>query len=348
MRQNRIRLWSTLVIIVILAAGGYFYPLPYYITSPGGAIELSPMIKVEEGYAEQGSLMLTTVRMTNANLLNYALASWDDYKEKISKKELLANYRNEEEYSARQLFVMKASQNTAITVAYGLAGKEAKLLSREVMVVSTVEGMPAEKHLLFGDIIVSVDGQKIETSEELISYIRTKQEGEKVHIVYTRDGTEKEATLELVAFPQQEENIAAQPRAGIGISTGNKLEVETNPAIEIDTKRIGGPSAGLMFTLEIYNQLTEVDITKGYRIAGTGEIRLDGTVGRIGGIHQKIVAADKAGAEIFFAPYEKGAEHSNYNRAVEAAEDIGTKMKIVPVDTVHDALQYLESLPPKK
>ena len=80
------------------------------------------------------------------------------------------------------------------------------------------------------------------------------------------------------------------------------------PKVTVKTDEIGGPSAGFMFSLEIYNQLTEEDLTKGYQIAGTGTIDADGTVGPIGGIEQKIVAADKAGAEFFFAPNEKGSK----------------------------------------
>jgi PDZ domain-containing protein len=102
-----------------------------------------------------------------------------------------------------------------------------------------------------------------------------------------------------------------------------------------------------MFSLEIYNQLTKEDITKGHHIAGTGTIDVNGTVGPIGGIEQKINAADKAGAEIFFAPNEKGAKDSNYRAAVKTAKDIGTKMKIVPVDTFDDAVHYLQKLPQK-
>ncbi|MCK9906873.1 hypothetical protein MXD63_43635, partial [Frankia sp. Cpl3] len=95
---------------------------------------------------------------------------------------------------------------------------------------------------------------------------------------------------------------------------------------------IGGPSAGLMFTLEIYDQLnTELDVTRGYRVAGTGTISADGTVGRIGGINHKIVAADKAGAEIFFAPDDAEGEISNYQEAMATAKRIGTKMRVVPV-----------------
>ena len=105
----------------------------------------------------------------------------------------------------------------------------------------------------------------------------------------------------------------------------------------MDTNTIGGPSAGLMFSLEIINQLTEEDITKGYNIAGTGTLNEDGTVGRIGGAAQKLVAADKAGADYFLAPAENGRENSNYQEALAAAEDINTDVQVIPINTIDDA-----------
>ena len=106
-----------------------------------------------------------------------------------------------------------------------------------------------------------------------------------------------------------------------------------------------------MFSLEIYNQLVAEDITKGYRIAGTGTIESDGTVGPIGGIQHKIIAADREKADYFFAPkdvtYKDGTKVENYSAAVERANQIKTKMKIVEIGTMEDALKFLAALPPK-
>jgi Lon-like protease len=108
-----------------------------------------------------------------------------------------------------------------------------------------------------------------------------------------------------------------------------------------------------MFSLEIYNQLTKDDITKGHSIAGTGTISENGEVGRIGGIEQKIIAADKAGAEYFLAPHENVTKEmnekypeleSNYIAAKRTAEDIGTDMKVIPVKTFDEALAFLQTL----
>jgi Lon-like protease len=146
-------------------------------------------------------------------------------------------------------------------------------------------------------------------------------------------------------------------RAGLGISFAEDKEITTTPEVNIKADDIGGPSAGLMFTLEILNQLMDEDLTKGYNVAGTGTMEETGEVGRIGGIDLKVIAAHEADIEIFFAPDDEVPEEvlknnpslrSNYLEAKEMAEKIGTKMKIVPVKTVDDALAYLEEMEAKK
>ena len=104
----------------------------------------------------------------------------------------------------------------------------------------------------------------------------------------------------------------------------------------IDNQNIGGPSAGMMFTLEIIDSLTEEDITHGRRIAGTGTIDADGNVGAIGGMKQKTYGAIDAGAEYLLVPA------GNYDEAVAAA---GDDISVVRVETLDDAMTFLNSLP---
>ena len=135
---------------------------------------------------------------------------------------------------------------------------------------------------------------------------------------------------------------------GIGIGLVDDKDLIVHPEVTVHSDEIGGPSAGFMFSLEIYNQLTKEDLTKGYKIAGTGTISSDGTVGKIGGIEQKVVAADKAGAEIFFAPNGNDEKDSNYHHAILTAKDIHSNMEIVPINTFDEAIDYLEKLEMKK
>jgi PDZ domain-containing protein len=107
--------------------------------------------------------------------------------------------------------------------------------------------------------------------------------------------------------------------------------------LKIDPGNIGGPSAGLMFTLGILNRLSPTDLTHGHRIAGTGTIALDGSVGAIGGVKQKVIGAEWAQAQYFFVPYDGG----NYD---DARKDVGSHMMLVPVHTLADALAFLRGL----
>lgn len=102
-----------------------------------------------------------------------------------------------------------------------------------------------------------------------------------------------------------------------------------------------------MFSLEVYKQLQNRDITKGYKIAGTGTISQDGKVGQIGGIREKITAVDKADIDIFFCPKDIEPTDTNEKTVMEEAEKYGYDVKIVPVETLEEAIKFLEKLPPK-
>ncbi|MNI13488.1 Lon protease [compost metagenome] len=182
--------------------------------------------------------------------------------------------------------------------------------------------------------------------------MKGKKAGETVTITYMRDQVEKTESLTLGILPL--EPGEKEPRAGLGVTPAEVQRIKADQEdkqITIQAGDIGGPSAGLMFSLEIYNQLVPGDITKGYRIAGTGTIDNEGIVGPIGGIQHKVIAAEKAGAEIFFAPKdmirEDGMPINNYSDAAARAKKIKTPMKVIEVGTMDDALKYLAALPVK-
>lgn len=332
---------GSFVLILLLLIGGMYYTLPYYVTEPGMAKALAPIIKVDNGYQEKGNFMLTTVRMGKANIYSYLEAKMNKYDEIYPEDEILGKTETEEEYNLVQLQMMNGAKLNAIDVAYRKAGIPVHYNYKGIYVMEVLPGMPADGVLKPGDRIFKVDGHSFPSSQEFIDYVGKKRAGDKVTFTYMRDKSQKTASLALKPFKD------APKKIGIGISLVDDKDIVVDPKVKINTADIGGPSAGLMFSLEIYNQLTKEDLTKGYQIAGTGTIDVNGIVGPIGGIEQKIVAADKAGAEIFFAPNEKGAKNSNYRAAVKTASDIHSKMKIVPVDTFDEAISYLEKLPKK-
>lgn len=337
-RKTSIKL-SILAAILLMASA--FYYLPYYVTKPGMAKELEPIIEVDGGFEEEGNFMLTTVRMGRANIYAYIIAKLSKYQEIYPVEDIRAKDESDEEYNIRQLHMMADSKTSAIEVAYKKAGIPVKYTYKGVYVLRVMPGMPAEGKLMPGDHVFEIDGKAFKSSEEFIEYVSSKKAGDVVKLAYKRNGKTDQAEVQLKALTD------GSNRAAVGIQLVDDKEIDVDPDVTVQSEEIGGPSAGLMFSLEIYNQLTKEDLTKGYEIAGTGTITPDGIVGRIGGIQQKVVAADKAGAEIFFAPNEEGAKDSNYQEAMIAAKDIKTKMKIVPVNTFEDAVLYLENLKEK-
>ncbi|MBM7586718.1 PDZ domain-containing protein [Bacillus pakistanensis] len=342
-QRNWIR---TIVVFTIIIVAASFYYLPYYVTKPGSAHVLDPIVEVEGGFEDEGELMLTTVRMGRANIFTYAIAALREYEYIYPVEEIRSPHESDEEYNVRQLYLMKNSKHNAIQVAFEKANKPVSFDYKGVYVLNVYKEMPASKVLKAGDRITAIDENQFQSSEEFIKYVSEKKEGEEVNITYKRDQKEHTAKIALAKYPKLD-------KIGLGIGLVDDREIETTPSVELKTDEIGGPSAGFMFSLEIYNQLVKEDITNGKEIAGTGTISEAGEVGRIGGIEQKVIAADDAGAEIFFAPDDKIKADmrkadptilSNYEAAKKAAEDINTDMKIVPVQTFDDALKYLSGL----
>lgn len=341
MMSNK-RYIAVLIIVFSLSLFIGSYRLPYYVYKPGSADALNPMVTVENAFNSEGDMHLVTVRGGQATPLQLLLAYIQPYYDIYPIEEIRPEGVSEKEYMNGQLHMMETSQEASVVVAYEAAKKEISIEYRGVYVMSILEGMPAEDFLDIGDRIIHVDDIDVEKSDDLIEYVSTFQEGETVEITFIRDDNTQQVSIPLAKFPEDPEKV------GIGISLVTDREVVVDPEVIFKSGEIGGPSAGLMFSLEIYDQLTEEDITKGYQIAGTGEINYSGEVGRIGGIDKKIVAADREGVDFFFAPYEGGAEDSNYEVAKKTAEEIGTDMKVIPVDTFNDALSYLQNLDPKE
>ncbi|WP_079408665.1 SepM family pheromone-processing serine protease [Paenibacillus ferrarius] len=331
-----------------------FVKLPFFIFMPGTAEEIKPMVTIAKGSdIEKGTLMLTTVRVADANMVNYLIGLVHPYEEIQPKTSVLKKGESEQEYSQRQEYVMLTSQASAIQAAYTHAKIPFHISHEGVMVLQTLPGLSGEKVLKPGDILLKVGDKEVKVAQDLLDSLKGKKAGESIPITFMRNKAEQQATLALGALPLQAGEKEA--RAGIGVVPADMQSVKADQAdqqVTIKAGEIGGPSAGLMFSLEIYNQLVPEDITKGYRIAGTGTIETDGTVGPIGGIQHKIIAADREKAEYFFAPkdmtYKDGTQISNYSDAVHRAEQIKTKMKIIEIGSMDDALKFLAALPPKE
>lgn len=328
-KERLIKLVGLIVIFLIISN---FIPTPYMVTSPGIAQELSPLVTVKDGYKgkSSGDFMLTAVSSKRANVLDYIYISLFDpagYDLSPRQQQIPAGMKMEE-YINIMAALMEESKVKAQAVALKKAGYEVNLKESGdgAEIVQVVEGGSAEKKLKSGDIIVSVNGKKVELATDAVNLIREKKIGERVDITVRRDGETKSFQLETVEIEGQPN----KPSIGVIIITKN-LSYNFPRETIFHTENIVGPSAGGMFTLEIYNQLIEKDITNGQKIAGTGTISSDGTIGMIDGILQKIIAADKAGAELFLVP------EGNY----EEAQKTDREIKLVMIKNIDDAVAYL-------
>lgn len=349
--------WPGFAGLAMTLAIWFAVPVPYIVYEPGPAANTKPMVVAkpvdggqadaaeaaggaEGGERQEGAFLLTTVRWTYANVFKYVWAQFDDNAE-LWEKELITRGDSRDEYVQRQQLQMRTSHGDAMEAAYRELGIDYAWRSEHIVVFSVVDGLSADGVLLPGDRLLSIDGVPLAKDEDVRSAMEGKRVGDIVRIAYRRgDEGSEERTAELKLLPLPDTD---PPRPGMGVSYGTLVTIESeDPAYRVDIRAgsIGGPSAGLMFALEIADRFTEKDLTGGHLIAGTGEISPDGTVGTIGGVAHKVVGAHRRGADIFFVP------PGNADAARKKAASIGTSMVIVEVATLREALDYLTTLPP--
>lgn len=339
-RRVGFRTTAYLFTFVVILYVVVFMNTPYIVYQPGSASEVAPMIHVQNAdSSERGTFMMTTVSASYANVA-LLIASVFNSNAEIVPKETRLGDKTEQEYAAEQVYYMDSSQSFAVEAAYHAAN----IPYDDVVDYLFVFSVPAtgnQEQFKPGDKIISVEGKTLSSPEALSALLSSSKVGDKVAVVLQREGKEVKEQVTLVEVKNAATG-ASKPGLGVVIGAVQKVKPKVaGKTVSFVSTDVGGPSAGLMFTMEIYNQLTPGDLTKGHRVAGTGTIDAEGNVGAIGGVKHKIVAADRKGAEIFFVPVK------NYEEAKAKADAIGTPMKLVPVSTLAEALKYMEELPVK-
>lgn len=324
----------------------FIVPIPYYIEEPGDTINLKELITVNDKKDENdGSFSLTSVGIRRATVFTALRAKTQPFREIISADDLTGGV-SDDEYMQIQKFNMETSQNFAIEQALKLANKPYKMEYKGVYVLGVEENSNFADEISVGDTVTKADGKTFTSSEDFMKYVKSQKVGQKMKVTYVHDGKTKEATEKLIKLPTDK-------KPGIGITLTDHTEIDSQDKVTVDAGDIGGPSAGLMFTLEIYEQLTDKDLRHGKKIAGTGTINSEGEVGRIGGIDKKVASAAADKNKVFFAPDDEITKEmkkadpgikSNYEEAKAAAKKLDTDMKIVPVKTAKDALDYLAKM----
>jgi PDZ domain-containing protein len=331
--------WPFVLVGLFFAAGLtvlILWPVkvPYFAMSPGPVEEVSDLITVTDAstYEQTGELYLLTVGLREVNVFEYIEAQFDETVDLIDRDVIRPPGVTQEQVTRTNLESMDESIDTAVYVALSRLGYEVGFSGDGVVVLDVVEGSPAEEALQIDDLVDTIAGTPVATADEAAAVIRSFDVGDTVTLSGRRGDEPFTTSVTLVPHP----DIEGAPMVGVLFDTVN-LQMELPIDVQVDSRNIGGPSAGMMYTLAIIDLLTEDDLTKGHRIAGTGTIRFDETVGAIGGVRQKVFAARAIGAEYVLVPQD------NYADALTAAED---DVEIVPIATLQDALDFLDSLEP--
>jgi PDZ domain-containing protein len=325
------------VLLIGLLVTAARMPVPYVSVSPGPTVDIlgkngdKPIVAVEghRRYPTEGQLRLTTVSVSNPDSelsLATALAAW--LRTDVAVLPYAAMYpepSTTEQERAESAAQMVSSQDTAVAVALTELGYD---LTTHTEVTGVSPGGPSEDRLQPRDRIESIDGTPIEDVDALLAALGKVRPGSTVAVGVRRDGRSRAVDIKT-------EPAADDPkRAVLGILVGTGYDFPFDVRVRID-ESIGGPSAGLMFALSVYDTLTPGALTDGATVAGTGTISADGKVGPIGGVRQKILGAEESGASVFLVPPDNCASAVLAGGAGE--------IELVRADTMSSAVDSLES-----
>jgi PDZ domain-containing protein len=311
-------------------------PLPYVTYEPGLTVNVLGEndegqqiieIKGRPSYPDDGQLRMTTVYVSQPkpegrNNLFELMHDWMSDEDAVYPYD--AVYRQDETVEQNKQegkAQMTSSQDAATAVALEELGYDVT----EPAVAGVTKGAPADGELETGDVILRVDGTHVSTSDDVVAAVTAAPTGQPVSFVVRRDDARE--TVQVTP-----DTVDGKPQVGIQVGTQVKQDLPADVTINI-SPNIGGPSAGLMFSLGIYDTLTPGSLTGGKTVAGTGTMDAAGNVGPIGGIQQKIVGARDAGAQLFLVPPD------NCQDALGAPNG---DMRLVKADTMHDARLAIE------
>ena len=316
-----------LLVAGALALAAWNIELPFLAFSSGPVSDAADAVVAEqvEVFPPNGELLMLTVVSQDVNVFEALIAGLDPTIDLVRKEAFRRPDESDDAYRRRVLAQMDDSTQRAITVALDHLGYE--MVPIDVLITDLMEDAPSAEVLQIGDAVNSLDGVEIVQRHRSHRCPDRPRPGDVVVMGITREGSEQTIDVELAARPDDPEG------AMIGITVGELTEPPFPLTIEAGS--VGGPSAGMMHALAIVDTLTPGELTGGHVIAGTGTISYDGTVGSIGGIRQKVVGAEAAGAEYILVP------EGNYEQALTAERDT---IEIVPIADFNEALDFLENL----
>lgn len=302
--------------------------LPYYITTSGGLIDIENRIEIKDNKDIKGSFNLAYVNELQATIPLMIISKFNNNWEVYKTSELTMDEEEIDDVYLRDSLMLKSANNLAIKQAFTKASKEVEIVENKLFI--TYIDKLANTDLKIGDQIIKADNTKIKNKEQLLEFIKNKGENKTINFEVINNN--KKYNRVATTFKKDNEIY-------VGIMIVDIETLKTNPKIEFKFKDSeSGSSGGLMMSLAVYNHLVDKDITKGRKIVGTGTIDELGNVGSIGGVKYKLMGAVKEKADIFLVPYGE-----NYDEVKKLKKEKNYKIKIVPVKTFSEAVEYLEN-----
>jgi len=326
---------SLLIVTWLIAT---LVPTNYVVYSPGPTVNLlskdksGDLIRVSgaKAYRDKGALRLLTVVPTGPDdrvYLAEAMFAWLNPKQAVYREsDIYKPQENSDKVEAESAVDMVNSQDSAIASALHELGYK---FGTSVQILGVTRGGPADGALEVHDKILSVDGARTSTLKGVVTRIRKVAPGDKVTLGIERRNKKETVKVKTVASEDDPKSSALQVTVGRGYEFPVKVSLQISSLI-------GGPSAGTMFALAIYDTLTPGSLTGGGDVAGTGEIDGQGHVGGIGGIQQKLAAAQSAGATLFLAPASNCDE-------VKGGPYDPDKMRVVKISTLNGAIKAVKA-----
>jgi PDZ domain-containing protein len=322
------------IVFAVAVAFAWFFPSSHYLFVPNEAQPLAGHVEVESGSdpSGNGSIYYVDVTVRKASLVERLVSGLrPDGATIISRQALLPEGSSFEDRREHARDEMERSQEVAAAVALQEAGLDVEARPRGALVEGVAPDVPAATVLEDGDVIVAVNDVGVRTPAELRRELGKTAVGDEVDLRVLRDGRSRALVVETVAAPDE------PTRSIIGIQVAQEADIELPLDVQIDMGAVGGPSAGLAFALQILQELGR-DVDRGYRVAATGELELDGSVAPVGGIKQKTFGAREATADVFLVP-----AGDNGSEAVRYADGL----RVIPVESFQQALRKLATLPQK-
>lgn len=317
-----------LVALLVIAWAATIVPLPLLQLAPLPAEPVTSVVEVATTQDEvSGELLYTVVAVAPVTAVGGVDAWIDPYRELELQQHVVPPDIDRGRFLEVQQRVFSESLHVAAAVGQRLAGREVAVSGNGARVVAIVPGAPAEDELETGDVIVAIDGEPVELASELVNALSRREAGDEVTLTVERGGQRLDVTVTL-------ELLARTERAGLGVLV-QTVDERISVPVEVDVSTdvaIGGPSAGLMMALTVYDLLDPADLTDGRRIAGTGTVDLSGNVGPIGGIVEKVRGAQLSDADVFLAPASQAEE-------AESAAPPG--LEVIGVETAQGAIDAL-------